>query len=232
MQLKSITQNFRKYIIKNKINAVVFDLDGTLVSSHKTILKTVIEALGECGYNRPIDEEKFYITIGKHFREIFSDLEIEINDLEEFIRIYKSKYFDYIGQSNLYPEVITLLEFLKNEDIKIGLLTTKMQEQANKIIEHFNLQKYFDIIVGRRDGIEIKPSPQPLNFISQEIDVHINNFLMVGDTEMDIQCGKNAGAQTCGVTFGYRSKEKLQNENPDFIIDDLFEIIKILEGNK
>jgi phosphoglycolate phosphatase len=213
---------------KIKIEAVVFDLDGTLVSSHETILKTVIMALAECRYRKSIDEEKFYSTIGKHFREIFSDLKIEINDLDEFIRIYKSKYFDYIGHSNLYPGVISLLDFLKTKKIKIGLLTTKMQDQADKIIEHFNLQKYFDIIVGRRDGIEIKPSPQPLNFISQKIDVSIKNIIMVGDTEMDIQCGKNAGAQTCAVTFGYRTKEILMNENPDFVVNELLEIKNIL----
>ena len=182
----------------------------------------------ECGYNRSIDEEKFYNTIGKHFREIFSDLNIEINDLDEFIRIYKSNYFNYIDHSKLYPGVITLLEFLKIENIKIGMLTTKMQDQADKIIEHFKLQKYFDIIVGRRVGIEIKPSAQPLNFISQKIDVSIKNIIMVGDTEMDIQGGKNAGAQTCAVTFGYRTKEILMNENPDFVVNELLEIKNIL----
>lgn len=184
-------------------------------------------ALAECGYNHPIDPAKFYSTIGKHFQEIFFDLKIEISDLDQFIRIYKSNYFNYIDYSKLYPGVVKLLEYLKIEKIKIGLLTTKMQEQADLIVEHFNLQNYFDIIVGRRDGIEIKPSPQPLNFISNKIDIPCKNILMVGDTEMDIQCGKNAGAQTCAVTFGYRSKEILRNENPDFLISDLSEITKL-----
>lgn len=185
-------------------------------------------ALAECGFNHPIDAAKFNKTIGKHFREIFADLKIEIADLDEFIKIYKSNYFNYIAYSKLYHGVKTLFEFLQSEKIRIGLLTTKMQDQADKIIVHFNLQNYFDIIVGRRDGIEIKPSPQPLKYISQKIDIPINNILMVGDTEMDIQCGKNAGAPTCAVTFGYRSKEILISENPDFLISELLEIIKIL----
>ena len=191
-------------------------------------MKTATIALAKCGYKQQIEAARFYNTIGKHFREIFADLKIEIANLDEFIKIYKSNYFNYIAYSKLYPGVKTLFEFLMSEKIKIGLLTTKMQDQADKIIEHFNLQNYFNIIVGRRDGIEIKPSPQPLNFISQKISIPINNILLVGDTEMDIQCGKNAGAQTCAVTFGYRSKENLFDENPDFLINDLLEIVKIL----
>lgn len=184
-------------------------------------------ALAECGYNQTIDAARFYNTIGKHFREIFEELKIEIPDLDKFIKIYKSNYFNYIKHSELYPGAESLLKYLKSEKIKISLLTTKMQEQADKIIEHFNLQNYFDIIVGRREGIEIKPSPQPLNFISQKIGILINNILMVGDTEMDIQCGKNARAKTCAVTFGYRTRETLINQNPDFMISNLLEIIKI-----
>jgi len=51
---------------------------------------------------------------------------------------------------------------------------------------------------------------------------------MVGDTELDINCGRNAGAKTCAVTYGYREKEILQNENPDFIIDELKELMKLV----
>ena len=51
---------------------------------------------------------------------------------------------------------------------------------------------------------------------------------MVGDSEMDIRCGKNAGAKTCAVTFGYRSVEQIRAEDPDFIINDLAEIKSII----
>lgn len=51
---------------------------------------------------------------------------------------------------------------------------------------------------------------------------------MVGDTEMDIQCGKNANSKTLGVTFGYRSKEFIENQKPDAIVSSLIEIKNIL----
>ena len=51
---------------------------------------------------------------------------------------------------------------------------------------------------------------------------------MVGDTEMDILCGKNANSKTCGVSYGYRTKEVIQNLNPDFVIDEFKQILEIV----
>jgi phosphoglycolate phosphatase-like HAD superfamily hydrolase len=51
---------------------------------------------------------------------------------------------------------------------------------------------------------------------------------MAGDTELDIQCGKNAGSYTCGVLYGYRTKELLEIEKPDFIIGDIREILEVV----
>ncbi len=166
--------------------------------------------------------------IGKHFVDIFRELKIEVNDFEHFISIYKSIYFDYINDSNLYPEVEETLKYLKLNGIKISLLTTKMQDQAQLIINYFNLQSSFDYIMGRRNGLTLKPSPEPLLYICKELGTTPSETLIVGDTELDIQCGKNAGAKTCGVLFGYRIKKLIENEKPDFIISSLSGLKRII----
>ena len=85
-------------------------------------------------------------------------------------------------------------------------------------------------VAGRKPGLPIKPAPEPLLEVCSILEVDPQKTLMVGDTEMDIQCGKNAGAVTCAVTFGYRTKEKLENDNPDYIIDNIADINIILNG--
>jgi HAD superfamily hydrolase (TIGR01549 family) len=167
--------------------------------------------------------------IGMHFVDIFSKLNFEVNDFEKFITLYKQLYFEYMPDSILYPGVEETLEYLKKKDIKISLLTTKVQEQAEKIISYFNLQSSFDYIMGRRDGFQHKPSPEPLIFICKEIEIQPSESLIVGDTELDVQCGKDAGAKTCGVLYGYRTKEQIENEKPDFIISQLDELRKVLD---
>lgn len=210
------------------IKSVVFDLDGTLMSSSSTIYKCTLKTFQEFNIAADLPEEEFNKKIGYHFKDIFDDFNISVPDLENFIDKYKSLYFDFINESVIYPNVLDTLDHLKNKSLYTSLLTTKAQDQAEKILEHFSLKDYFFIIMGRRNGMAIKPAPDALLRICEQTGIAPGQTLMVGDSELDIQCGKNAGALTCGVTFGYREKEQLQKENPDFLISDMKELIEIV----
>lgn len=211
------------------IKHVCFDLDGTLVDSKDTILESTKAALDKLTISYDIPVDAFTNMIGMHFVDIFEELKINVPDFEKFISIYKALYFDFMNSSYLYPEVQQTLQYLNEKNIKVSLLTTKVQEQAEKIINHFNLRSSFHYLMGRRDGLAHKPSPEPLIYICNELNIKQFETLMVGDTELDIQCGKNAGSKTCGVLFGYRTKDQLEKEKPDFLISGLNELKTILE---
>ena len=211
------------------IKHICFDLDGTLVDSKETILESTKSALDQLNIEHKISEDVFNNMIGKHFVDVFLELNINDVDFERFISIYKALYFDFIDSSYLYEGAKETLDYLKKKGIKISLLTTKGQEQAEKIIDHFNLRQSFNYIMGRRDGLAHKPSPEPLLYICKDLNVKPAGTLMLGDTELDIQCGKNAGAKTCGVIYGYRTKEQIEKEKPDLIIAGLKELCNILD---
>ena len=213
--------------IKRNLTHFCFDLDGTLADSNKTIYEATAYALNKLGINFNVNEDMFALKIGQHFNDIFDAFDIIVPDFEEFITIYKGNYFEQMKYSTLYDGVEEALSELRNIGTKISLLTTKGQDQAERIIAHFKLSKYFDVIMGRRDGIAHKPSPDPLLAICKELNIGIKNTLMVGDTELDIQCGKNAGSFTCGVLYGYRTKELLEIEKPDFIVESINQILSL-----
>ena len=212
--------------LKN-IKHVCFDLDGTLVNSAKTIYLATKESLKKLSLPFDLPEQQFNGMIGKHFIDIFYELNINLQDFNEFISVYKSMYFDFINTSKLYNGVDEVLNYLINKDLKISLLTTKAQDQAEKILRHFNLDEKINYTMGRRNGIAHKPSPEPLITICDNLNVAPSQTLIVGDTELDIQCGKNANAKTCGVLYGYRDRLQIENENPDLIISELNELIKL-----
>jgi phosphoglycolate phosphatase/pyrophosphatase PpaX len=203
---------------------ICFDLDGTLVDSHKTIYYSTLKSLEVLGIPHTIDEEDFRKMIGKHFVDIFEDMKIPVYDFDEFIYIYKNQYFDFIDDSELYPDVIEILDYLSKIGLKISLLTTKAQDQAEKILDHFGIINYFDLIMGRRNGIEHKPSAEPLLLICKAINVSPSESMIVGDTELDILCGKNANVRTCAVTHGYRTKESISLHKPDHVIEKLLQL--------
>lgn len=208
------------------IKCIVFDLDGTLVKSHKTIYKTTIKTLEKLDLQTSLDEEKFYNLLGHHFADIFEECNVHVPDVDHFINVYKGMYFDFIDDSQMYNNAFSLFEELKKRDVKLGLLTTKGQDQAEKISKHFGFEKYLDVIEGRKNGIAIKPAPDQLLKICKNLNIDPIYSLMVGDTELDIECGKSAGAKTCAVSFGYRNVENLKKLSPDYIIDDLSEILE------
>jgi len=222
------SRKLRKKKVK-MIKHVCFDLDGTLVDSKNTILEGTKAALDQLKISYRIDEDVFTNMIGMHFVDIFERMKIEVKDFEKFITIYKAFYFDFMDSSYLYRGVEELLNYLNNKQIKVSLLTTKVQDQAEKIIDHFNLRSSFNYLMGRRNGLAHKPSPEPLIYICNELNIKLSETLMVGDTELDIQCGKSAGSKTCGVLFGYRTKIQLEKEKPDFLISGLNELKTILE---
>jgi len=211
-----------------QIELVVFDLDGTLVSSHQTIYKATLHALKEVKVNYILPEEQFYKRIGLHFEDIFDEFGFKVPDFEEFIGIYKSIYFNYIDSSILYSGVEEIIMKLNDKKVKIALLTTKGQSQADEILRHFNLFEKFNYIMGRRPGIAHKPSPEPLLKICNDLNINPVKALIVGDSEMDVQCGKNAGIKTCAVTYGYRTTEELEKSQPDFLIDNIMELEQII----
>jgi phosphoglycolate phosphatase/pyrophosphatase PpaX len=200
-----------------------------LVDSKLTIYNSTVKALKKVNINSPLPEDKFSNMIGMHFIDIFNKLNIDVPDIELFIKIYKGIYFDFISDSVLYQDVKEVLDDLNQSNIKISLLTTKAQDQTEKIIDHFNLRKYFHYLMGRRNNIGYKPSPEPLLYICKELQVKPEDSMIVGDTELDILCGKNSGAKSCAVLYGYRKKEQLEKERPDFMLSGLSELKNYLK---
>lgn len=223
MQIHEINMEFK---ISN-FRLFVFDLDGTLVKSDITIYKSMTDALKQIGIKKEVPFGKFKSMIGHHFIDIFNEIGIELQDFNEYLTIYKQNYFVYLPESEIYEGVHRTLDTLDGSGYKLAVLTTKMQEQADKILKILKLDNYFDLIRGRIDGKPHKPEPDPLLDICSELNVNAGDTLMIGDTELDIRCGKNAGTKTAGVNYGYRTLQQIKDENPDYIFDNLTELLSI-----
>ncbi|MBU0558627.1 MAG: HAD family hydrolase [Bacteroidetes bacterium] len=211
-----------------KIELIIFDLDGTLIESHKTIFESTIKALEIVGADSSISESDFRKLIGHHFNDIFFELGITLPSFEEFIEVYKSIYFNFINDSQMYPDVEYTLEQLRSNGIKTALLTTKSQEQAEIILKHFKIDSQFDFILGRRSDVKNKPNAEPILLICDSLKVNTDKTMMVGDTEIDIHCGRNAKVKTCAITHGYRSGAQLKKENPDHIVHSFKEFNELI----
>ena len=163
---------------------------------------------------------------------IFNKFKINVPDFDKFISIYKSLYFNFIDDSIPFPGAAMVLKHFNERGMKTSILTTKAQDQADKIIDHFGFRENLSYVMGRRNGVAHKPSAEPLLIICDELGMEPSETLMVGDTELDINCGKNARALSCGVTHGYRTEENLRENNPYFLINNIGELKDLLNNNE
>jgi phosphoglycolate phosphatase len=219
--------NNRKNNSVTGIEIMIFDLDGTLIDSRKAIIDSVNHALRQLGLEEKSDENIIkYVGAGTHdLLKNISGLEEE-DRIREAVNIFQEQWeTNMLVDSRLFPNVKEVLKHFRYKDMAIS--SNGGKEIISKTLKHFGLRKYFSRVISG-DGDCLKPLACPLEKIIQ-LDTMRPHSIMIGDMLVDIKAGKNAGMKTCAVTYGMGDTQKLRQEDPDIMIDDLNELIEVIE---
>lgn len=208
------------------IFAVLFDLDGTLIDTLSLILESFRVSLGELGLSA--SENEILETIGLPLREVCFHFAGDRG--EELFRCYV-EYQDAIHDAYIkeYPGTTSMLEYLKSQGLLIGIVTSKRRVMAERGLKVAGLDRFVDTMVTFDDTTAHKPDPEPVLTALSLLRVPAQKALFVGDSPYDIRCGKKAGTATAGVTWGVSSREDLEKENPDLILQDWSQFQRFLE---
>jgi phosphoglycolate phosphatase len=106
----------------------------------------------------------------------------------------------------------------------LAVASNKYQEATSKIITELLPTIRFSATLGQREGINIKPDPQIVYDILATTNITKDDVFYIGDSGVDMQTGLNAGVETCGVTWGFRSREELESFHPHHIVDSVEEL--------
>jgi HAD superfamily hydrolase (TIGR01549 family) len=215
---------------KLKARAILFDLDGTIVDSKGAYREALRFAFAELG------RETFDVrTVTEMPRRFEQNMPIEDLlmglDAKAFREIYLRAYYRATAShTKPFPNVAVALETL-SEKAKLAL-TTRRHVPKKEIVEQlekFGLAKHFQHIITAQDTLSPKPSPEALLNCSRRLDVEICDCLVVGDSVVDMRAGKNAGAKTVAVLSGIFSRDELERENPDLILESVRKLPDFLE---
>lgn len=127
-----------------------------------------------------------------------------------------------------YPEILQLLETLKESGIRIAVLSNKPHAETVSIVETVFGNGYFDFIQGQKEGVAIKPSPEGVFYILNLFGITAKEVLYLGDTSTDMKTGKNSGAFTIGALWGFRDRRELCENHADAVIETPLELLKYL----
>ena len=186
----------------SKFKAILFDLDGTLTDSGEGITKCAALALGHFGLPIPAPSEmrKF---VGPPLRDTFMKYGVKKEDVEEAIRVYRSRYTTVGKFENFpYPGIRELLEKLKNQDHRLFVATSKPEHMSVEILDKFELSQYFEIIAGATLD-KGRDSKEAVIAYLLERTGGVDSAIMVGDTAFDVLGAKAHGIPTIGVAWGY-----------------------------
>jgi len=210
-----------------RVKALLIDLDGTLVDSTEAYREAGRAGFAALGLDRDDDEIAFEVA-----RRLEQDLPID--DLfarfhvaqgveERFLPAYLEAYYLNVQiKSKLFPKAKETLKTL-SKNFSLALITSRyvLREQVVEELRRLKLMKHFRTVVTTLDVKKPKPFPDAFLKAAERLRVKIQECAIVGDSIVDIQGGKAAGAKTIAVVSGLFSREELEKQKPDLIIRDI-----------
>ena len=207
--------------------AILFDLDGTLTDSGEGIINCAILALAHFGLPIPTREE-MRVFVGPPLHETFITFGVPADKTDEAIAVYRSRYIPIGAFENTpYPGIRELLEALKAEGHKLYVATSKPESMSIKILEHFDLAKYFDQICGATMDTSRSSKEAVIEYLLQQ-NGRNDNMVMVGDTKFDIIGAKAHGIPGIGVSWGYGQVEDMEAAGAVQIVHTTQQLLQVL----
>ncbi len=212
--------------------AVFFDVDGTLLDTTEYIYQAFEYSLALYNNTR-LPRSQMSHTMGKSLKVCYQVF-TEMNDV---LHLMKSHHQFQISNPHLakpYPHTLQTLKTLHEKGYKIGAITTRASNTVGTTLEAAGILPYIDHYVTADDVQAVKPDPEGINKMLNHFSVLPKQTIMVGDTEVDVQAGKNAGTKTVGALYGFHG-ERIRESKPDHVIADISEIINLVSvvgGNR
>lgn len=207
------------------IKAVLFDIDGTLLDTTEFIYQAFEHTIKKFGLPST-SRETLSKLIGKPLDDCYAAIisSNETTHLVEEHRLYQEKN---LHLSVAFADTLATLQYLKEHQIKIVAISTRSKRTSIATLELAKLLSLFDLVISKEDVTKQKPNPEGIIKALKFLTLKPQNALMVGDTDVDVNAGKNAGVQTIGAIYGFH-KEKVTESNPDYVIHSIKEILPIL----
>ncbi len=211
---------------------VIFDLDGTLFNTTGAMTACGNYALERL--NLPLLAPRVYAGVSGGSVEAFVCTVLEAaGDGEhcnygEFWRLYLEKNSLLTEEANVpYEGIETVLKELKQRGVLLAVLSNKDQESCVPIVENAFGKGVFDRIFGGRKDVPAKPDPTAAFALMEEFSVQPKDCLYVGDTQIDMQTGKNAGIDTVAALWGYREREVLEAFSPEYLLEKPLDLLSL-----
>jgi HAD superfamily hydrolase (TIGR01549 family) len=220
------------------IDAVIFDLDGTLVTFNLDVnacrneviayltdqgLPRELYSMKETAFDMLVKTERHIKTRNQNNQESFAEIKKFVWSIVEKHELQSAK------QTKLFSGIPETLKTLKDANLKLALCTISGTKAAMFILERFNLAQFFDSVTTRDNVSEVKPHPEHLETALESLGVLPQNTVMVGDSVKDVVCANRVKVMSVGVTTGLSSKEDLVSSGANYIASSANDVSGLIQ---
>ncbi len=220
--------------MSKKYNAVMFDLDGTLLDTIGDIRYSINLTMKELGYPEHTNEEvRSYINYGarKLIELALPEDRRSDGEIDSILKIYLGKYAENVCiETKAYDGTVDLINRLKKEGYLLSVVSNKPHSMAVTLCEMFFGKDAFLYVSGTGDGRPVKPDRACIDTALEVMEADAQNLIYVGDSHVDVKTAHNAGVPCAGVTWGFHGKESFREAEPDFYADNTNELYRIIAG--
>ncbi len=222
--LKNLSRD-RKNIMPKKFDAILFDVDGTLLDSAEFIYQafyaTLLKHVG-----REVTREEIFKLPSWALVQYYEAL-APTHDAQALAKTHREVQDNNLHLSRAFDAVHDVLGSIAKAGMKKAAVTNRGKETVASSLRIADILHHFDAIVTADDVKNPKPHPEPILKALNMLGIRASKAVMVGDTDVDIIAGKEAGVLTIGVTYGIHGKD-IEKNNPDFLVHDIREILPII----
>ena len=211
---------------------VIFDLDGTILNTIDDLADAGNHVCACRGWpTHPVEQYKKMVGNGiPKLVERFSPVGTPPEELEAARREFTAYYDAHkTDKTAPYEGITAVIGLLKAAGIKVAVLTNKADHLARPMVESY-FPGVFDLVRGALPDVPAKPHPAMLGGLLEALGAAPETSLFVGDSNVDIQTGKNCKLDTCGVLWGFRTRVELEGEGADYIAEAPADLLRIVTG--
>ncbi len=214
------------------VQAVIFDLDGTLLDTLTDIADSCNRVLIKHGFpDHSLSAYRYFVGDGvvSLMERILPQSSVSKENLNNLLASFKDDYSrNWAKNSKPYDGVQEMLLSLERAGLPMAILSNKPHEFTVSCVEHFFPQTKFSAVVGLREGIAKKPDPYSALELANKMAVEPENFIFLGDSSVDMQTAISAGMNGVGALWGFRTKQELLDSGAVKVISHPSELLLLI----
>ncbi|MFU8827574.1 MAG: HAD family hydrolase [Brevefilum sp.] len=224
----------------SKVRGLLFDVDGTLSDTDDHLIERIAKRLKPVAWLHKEGDTRhiarsFVMAIetpANFFYGLADRMHLDRPFSKVYERLTHKRHIKTPAHERFWivPGVDKMLAYFW-EKLPMGVVSARDERTTMHFLEHFDLLKYFEVVVTAQTCIHTKPFPDPVVYAARQMGLEPEHCVMIGDTTVDVRAGRAAGAQTIGVLCGFGSQRELEGAGADLIVETTGDI-QLLFANK